>query len=80
MSSNRIHPLREDVEDKTKGGDTIHVIEANLEEGVHAEVTHEDKGKLRVFQFNLCHLYDPNMIDIVVSSHSYSYVHTYFRW
>ena len=59
MSSNRIHPLREDVEDKTKEGGTIHVIEASVVEGEQAEITHEDEGKLgklRVFQFNLCDL------------------------
>ena len=57
MSSNRIHPLREDLEDKTKEGGTIHVIEASVVEGEQAEITHEDEGKLiRVFQFNLCDL------------------------
>ena len=53
MSSNRIHPLREDLEDKTKEGGTIQVIEASVEEGEQAEITHEDEGKLRVFHFYL---------------------------
>ena len=53
MSSNRIHPHRED---KPKEGGPIHVIEASLEEDEQAEITHEDEGKLRVFQFNLCDL------------------------
>ena len=57
MSSNRIHPLREDSEDKTREGGTIHVIEASVVEGEQAEITHEDEGKLRVFQFNLCDLH-----------------------
>ena len=63
MSSNRIHPLQEDLEGKTKEGGTIHVIEASVEEGEQAEIINE--GKLR-FNSSIFHPIQE------LSSHSYS--------